>query len=244
MKKNKHQLENKVALVTAGTGLIGSAIVKLLHKRGVKTYFTYYSNSQKAEELAYAGTPVRLDLNDLDALQNTFSSIIEKESSLDILVNCYGPIIYKSLTSLSSVEAIGQIQQNILPVLFACQHAGKAMKEKGWGRIVNIAAAGAEKIEPKKLTAPYYISKNGVVMLTKSFAREYAESGITVNSVSPGIMQGAPYAERGAISGAFHIPAGRKGDAEDVARVVLFLIEPESDYITGENINVDGGWSL
>ncbi|MBN2134669.1 MAG: SDR family oxidoreductase [Acidobacteria bacterium] len=244
MKQENQSLKGKVTLVTAGTGLIGSEIVKLFSAEGARVVFSYHSNESKAQELSSYGKPYKVDLNNIDNLHEMLYHVYDNEGALDILVNNYGPILYRSLAGMQREEFITQVQQNLYPTFFACKYATDIMTEKGRGRIINIAAAGAGEIRPKSLTVPYYIAKNAVVMVTKSFAHEYADSGITVNAVSPGILKNVQDAEKGSKKGIFEIPAGRKGEPYEVARVVLFLAQDESAYITGENIDIDGGWSL
>jgi 3-oxoacyl-[acyl-carrier protein] reductase len=244
MRQNIKSLEGRIALVTAGTGLIGSEIVKLFASEGAKVIFTYHSNETHASSLTEYGTKYKIDLNNYDQIERMIYTLSEKYKRLDILVNNYGPILYKKFMNLNHEEFALQIQQNLYTTFFICQYAAEIMKKQKFGRIVNVAAAGAEQIKPKMLTLPYYIAKNGVVMLSKSFAREYAAYGLTVNTVSPGLLKNVEDAGKGSKTGTFKIPAGRKGDAAEVARVVLFLIQSEARYINGENINIDGGWSL
>jgi len=110
--------------------------------------------------------------------------------------------------------------------------------ENGSGRIINIGFANLGRMGAKKMIAPYYIAKNGVLIITQTLAAELADKGITVNMVSPGVLETS-------ISKPIHeIPVGRLATLEETVRTVLFLTDPKSDYITGANLDIAGGWRL
>lgn len=244
LNRSRGSLKNKTALVTAGTSPLGSAIVRALAREGAKVAFTYFNNIKEARNLEKHGTAIQADLKDSNRLEIVLSGIIKQAGPINILVNNFGPIKYMNLRELDIADFKSQLEENLLPLFFLCQHVGRMMSDAGGGRIINIAAAGAGEIQPKKKTVPYHIAKNGVVMLSKSFAREFANNNVTVNSVSPGILGTATDAEEGSVIGKFDIPAGKKGTPGDIANVVVFLAQPASGYITGQNIDVDGGWCL
>ena len=108
------------------------------------------------------------------------------------------------------------------------------MKKKGWGRIINFGCVAGDSITVRKNTTPYYIAKTGIIMLTKTFAYEYAKYNITVNSVSPGILKTSIVKAR--------TPKGRYADFPDIINAINFLLKEESDYVNGANIEVAGGW--
>ena len=108
------------------------------------------------------------------------------------------------------------------------------MKKKKWGRIINFGCAAADSITIRERTTPYYIAKTGVIMLTKVLAYEYAHYGITVNSVSPGILKTSITKPP--------TPSGKYAQFEDILNAVNFLLKTESNYINGANIEIAGGW--
>ena len=113
------------------------------------------------------------------------------------------------------------------------------MERAGFGRVVNFADAAADLLRAVPTLTPYMVAKTGVLLLTKSLAHRYAEAGITVNAVSPGIIDNSVTKPPGGVSA---IPAGRYATTDDIVNAVLFLVSEESGYVTGTNLKVAGGW--
>lgn len=238
-------IKDRVALITGATGLLGSAIAADLRKSGVKVILNYFHNDSKAQSFSETGEPYKADINDQNQFFRMMEDIRKRYGRLDILVNNFGPIIYKALMEIPSEDFQAVLLSNIMPVFNGSRFAGKIMMEQGGGgRIINIAAAGADEIRAKRKTTPYFIGKNAVVMLTKSFALEFAPYGITVNSVSPGIIAGAVNPEEGSMNGCFSEPMKERVSPGEVAAAVAFLCSDEARHITGENITVGAGTQL
>lgn len=108
------------------------------------------------------------------------------------------------------------------------------MQKKKWGRIINFGCVGADNLTIREKTTPYYIAKSGVIMLTKVLAYEYAKYGITINSISPGILQTSVAKPK--------TPTGKFAEFEDIINAVNFLLKDDSSYINGANLEVAGGW--
>jgi NAD(P)-dependent dehydrogenase (short-subunit alcohol dehydrogenase family) len=238
-------LEGKVALITGGTGLLGNAIAGGLFNAGAKVILNYFHDGKRAESLSRIGEIYKADVNDSSQFEKMIEYVKLNYGQIDILINNYGPILYKNIINLEKEEFQRIALQNMLPVFNGCRSAGKAMIEQGFGgRIINIAAAGADEIKPKKKTVPYFIGKNAVIMLTRTFAREFAPFGITVNAVSPGIIKGAKNPEEGSISGNFKEPIGERISPDKITSLILFLCSDEAGQITGENITIAAGMQL
>jgi NAD(P)-dependent dehydrogenase (short-subunit alcohol dehydrogenase family) len=232
-------LAGKVALVTGATGLLGSGIVQKLYNEGADVILNYCNNDKRAEELKQFGEIYKADVNDHLQFENMIEYVQKKFGHLDILVNNYGPILYKDILDIEPDDFQKIILQNIMPVFHGCRLAGNAMKKQGrQGRIINIAAAGADEIKPKKKTVPYFIGKNAVIMLTRSFALEFAPFGITVNAVSPGIIKGSDNPEAGSISGIFSGTLNERIKADDISLIICFLCSDNAGTISGEDINI------
>jgi len=240
--RQEELLEGKVALVTGATGLLGSAIAERLYHKGVNVILNYCNNDKRAQELHIFGETYKADVNDYLQFENMIGYVRNKYGHLDILINNYGSILYKDILDIEPGDFQKIILQNIMPVFHGCRLAGNAMMEQGrWGRIINIAAAGADEIKPKKKTTPYFIGKNAVIMLTRSFALEYASYGITVNAVSPGIIEGADNPEAGSRSGKFSGPMNGRIKPDDISSIICFLCSDNAGTISGEDINISSG---
>jgi len=136
------------------------------------------------------------------------------------------------------------LDSNLNATFYCCQSALEVMRKQRSGCIVNIGVAPAERVQAFHQVAAYTIAKTGVLILTKSLAREEMKNGIRVNSVSPGLIDNGSIPEEELKEMAKTIPAGRVGSPADVAKTVLFLASDDAAYITGENIIVSGGWGI
>lgn len=241
-------LTDKVALVTGSSRGIGRAIALRLGSVGAKVIVNYLNNRKAAEGVVReirekGGTAIAIqgDVTKVKDVEGLVEGALKEFGKIDILINNVGPILYKTLSEITPDEWRKIIDGNLTSVFYCSRVALKGMREKGWGRIVNIAYAGAQFINAKESIVPYAIAKTGVLILTKSMAKEEARYGITVNCISPGIIA----------NGAHHnktleekIPVGRMGTPQEVAGVVSFLVSDEAGYITGADIVVSGGWQV
>jgi 3-oxoacyl-[acyl-carrier protein] reductase len=118
------------------------------------------------------------------------------------------------------------------------------MQERKWGRIINFAVANAEQLIGQPNVTAYYIAKVGVLILTRTLARLLAPYGITVNAISPGVIDSGSVSQEELRHITQHIPAGDVGTTQDIASVVNFLLSEEARYVNGANIHVSGGWGI
>ena len=130
------------------------------------------------------------------------------------------------------------------PVLFLVQAASPGMRARRWGRIVALGLATVDRLAAQPNVTAYAIAKAGVLVLVRSLARVLAPDGITVNAISPGILDAgsAPLAELAAMGP--RIPAGHPGRVEDVVAAARYLLSEEASYVTGTNLHVSGGWGV
>jgi 3-oxoacyl-[acyl-carrier protein] reductase len=244
MSKN---LEGKVALVTGGSRGIGAAIAKRLAADGANVAITYTKGADAAasvvKEIERAGRKaiaIQADAADADAVKAAVEKIVTTFGRLDILVNNAGTAVPKSFEETTLEELDRLIAINIRGVFVATQAALKHMKSGG--RIISIGSAVGERALTPGLV-PYSATKGAVKMFTQGLSREVASRGITVNNVQPGPID----TDTNPATGEWAVPQkaftalGRYGHVDEVAALVAFVAGPESSYITGANLNVDGG---
>jgi acetoacetyl-CoA reductase len=240
-------MNGQVALVTGGTRGIGLAICERLINRGVKVAAGYAGRHDHAREFAdkYADRGVSIHQGNIgsnDDCARVIDEVLGRHGQLDILVNNAGITLDKTVRKMSPQEWDHVIHVNLSGAFYLSKAILQHMLDRGYGRIVNISsvigsAGGFGQ-------ANYASAKSGLFGLTMSLALETASKGITVNSVTPGYittdMTAAvpPNVMEKLIA---RIPVGRLGEPNEVARVVEFLADPESGYITGQVYPVNGG---
>ena len=240
------RFDEQVAIVTgAGNGL-GKTYALALAARGAKVVVndlgasldgTGGSSKPAAEVVAQieqqGGEAIANGANvtKIDEVEKMVQVALEKWGRIDILINNVGDFIFKPLMETSDSEFSVTVESNLHAAFFCSRRVLESMGP-GYGRIINIGAVGADRLLLRKRTAPYYIAKTGLFMLTKILSLECGE-GTTVNMVSPGVL---PNGIR---------PDGARVVAyEDVTRAVLFLAGEDAKEVNGANIEVSGGWSL
>lgn len=240
-------MQGRVALITGGTKGIGRAIALSLAKEGVRVYANYSSDKASAEAMlkeieGFSGSVVRADVSKKDEVEGMFQKVISEAGGLDILINSAG-IIKDGLLMLMPDENWHRVIDVNLNGVFYCSRAAlRPMIDRRWGRIINIISPSA--LSGRAGQCNYSASKGGVLSFTKSLARETARFGITVNAVSPGVIETEltkDMPEKIKKEFLDMIPMGRFGSPENVAYAVRFLASESASYITGEIISVDGG---
>ena len=246
------KLAGKTALVTGGSRGIGKAIVWALAKEGAKVAFVYQSSAAAAEELI---KELQLDQREVLAFQadvkdqaradEVVEKVVEAWGKIDILVNNAG-IIRDGLFAAMDGSAWNDVISTNLTSVYNYTHACiRPMMSARSGRIINLSSVAAEFGNSGQVN--YAASKGGIQGLTRCLATEVARRGITVNAVAPGfITTDMTQAVRNAAEAEIlkHIPVKRLGQPEDIANAVLFLASPETSYITGQILTVDGGLTL
>ncbi|MDR1146387.1 MAG: SDR family oxidoreductase [Verrucomicrobiales bacterium] len=235
-----------VALVTGSAGGLGAALARRLAQHGWAVAAHYRHSGRAAAALVQSLTAggataaaFQADLAVEAEAQRMVGEVIARFRQLDLLINNSGVYHAKPLATLSADEWFEGLNSTATAVFFttraALPHLGKAAN----GRVINLGDAGCERVGARDLAISYHLGKTGALMLTKSFAREAAGRGVTVNMISPGYLDNSrELPDPGAI------PAGRFGTADDVWNAVEFLIKPASGYLTGANLIVSGGWNL
>ena len=248
----KVALAARVALVTGAARGIGRAIADLLGANGAHVVYT---DVDEAALASITGADTRcLDVTDVDGTQQTVDAIIADHGRIDILVNNAG---VNTAAHRVPIDEFPKAEwDRLLAVdLDGPYHVSKAvipsMRTQQYGRIINISTIAG--LVPLRLQSAFVAAKAGVVNLTKSMAIELGSAGILVNAVAPGstLTDGTRqlfYGDDGMFRESMqellaHIPLGRPGDVEEIAHAVLFLAAPESSYVNGHVLVVDGGWT-
>jgi 3-oxoacyl-[acyl-carrier protein] reductase len=245
-------LLNKVALVTGGTRGIGRSIVLAVCEEGADCAFTYASNRQAAESLVEEihrlgrrSLPIQLDVRDFEGATKLIETVKKDFSRLDILINNAGITRDKSLMMMSKDDWSAVIDTNLTGVFNTTRACIITFLKQKSGNIVNISSVSG--IHPLPGQTNYAAAKAGVIGFTKSLAKEVAPYGIRVNAVAPGFIETEMTTELSQQLKEKYmnmIPLQRFGTAEEVAKAVLFLLSDESQYITGQTLQLDGGLGI
>jgi 3-oxoacyl-(acyl-carrier-protein) reductase len=242
------RLEGRTALVTGASRGLGRAIALKLAEDGARVALNYRSGEQQCREVAeeisaLGGTALLLrgDVSIKDEARALVAAALEQWGQLDILVNNAGITRDRSMRKLTDEDWTEVINTNLNSVYYCTSSALKPMIERKYGRVVNISSFVGQAGNFGQ--ANYSASKGGVIAFTKSVAIEVARHNITVNAIAPGFTETdmlskvAPDVREQILT---KIPMGRFGKPEEIASAVAFLVA-EGSYITGQQINVNGG---
>jgi 3-oxoacyl-[acyl-carrier protein] reductase len=241
------KLANKVALVTGGSRGIGAAIAKRLAADGASVAITYAKDASAASAVVKAieldggkAIAIQADAADVGAVKGAVEKTFATFGRLDVLVNNAGTAIPKTFEDTTLEEMDRVIDINVRGTLAATQAALKYMKSGG--RIIMTGSAVGERVLTPGLVA-YAATKGAVKMFVQGLSREVGSRGITVNNVQPGPIDTDlnPAAGDWAVPQKAATALDRYGHVDEVAALVAFVAGPESSYITGANLTVDGG---
>jgi 3-oxoacyl-[acyl-carrier protein] reductase len=246
------KLNGRVALVTGGSRGIGKAISLALAREGADVVVDHLEQKEEAnevvEEIRRMGRHAlafQTDVRDFDKVVNMVEQTMEEFGKIDILVNNAGIVRDKTFRNMKKEEWDIVIDTDLNGVFNCIKAVITHMEERENGKIINISSVIGEIGNFGQ--ANYAAAKAGVIGLTKSVAKEVARKGITVNAVAPGftetsMLETIPASIKEQILK--QIPMGRFATPEDIAKVVVFLASDDANYITGQVINVNGGYYM
>ena len=237
---------NRVAVVTGGSRRLGRHLCEALAARGYDVVILYRASEAEARELetriVATGRQARalaVDVGVEAQVAGVFDDIAGVEGRVDLLVNNVGNYNPQHLTALDPKLWDATLAANLSGAYYCCYHGLKQMKTGG--NIINIGMAGLEGIRANVYGTDYYVSKTGLLVLTRALAAAYAKENIRVNMVSPGQLENSidlPPPDKIGL----RVPLGRAGSLQDIWQAVAYLLDAE--YVTGVNIDVSGGYRL
>lgn len=223
-------MKKKTALITGSTGKLASEIAKALAAEGYLVILNYRSNKKAVQKLSReigAKKIIQADVTNPTDVKKLF----KQAGPVDILINGVGDFIYKPLEKTSEAEFTECVENNLMSAWYCTKAALPLMRKRKSGHIINFGSAGCDQLTARPFTTPYYIAKTGLLMLTRSLAREEYGRGIHINMISPGVLphgirpEGAPVIEY-----------------SDIVNGVLFLLSSTAKKITGANLTISAGW--
>ncbi len=231
--------------MTGGGQGLGEAIARALSEMGMRVIVADIS-AGAADRVASAlsdADSATVDVRDKDAMREMIERVHAAHGAVDVLVNNAAITLSRPIWEIDPEEWDDVLAVNLRGVLFGCQLVGPLMKERGWGRIVNLASLAGQQ-GGLVAGAHYAASKAGIIVLTKIFARELAPHGVTVNAVSPAAIDGpimSAMPKERVREMAASIPVQRVGQPHEVALLVAYLASDEAGYITGATMDINGG---
>lgn len=235
----------QVALITGSAQGLGKAVVEHFAEKGLLVVVHYHKNKQKANELVdelikkdKKAIALQANLENAEEVNNLFLEIDKQFGRLDILVNNVGNFQRKNLLELSLDDWNSIIQNNVNSVFQCTQLAIRLMRKNKYGRIINLGFAGISQMTIETDITAYFVAKNNVYYLTKAFAKALGGENINIHIVSPGVLESS-------VEKPIHeIPKKRLAIFEEMISSIDFLTSEKSDYLTGQHIEVSGGWRL
>jgi len=236
-------LSGHTALVTGSARGLGRGLALSLADCGASVAIHYHSSADAADTAAEdardlgapAATTVQGDVTDPDGVDGIFDAVEADLGTVDVLVNNVGAFAPEHWEAISFDDWNRVLDTNLTATCLTSKRALEGMRDQQWGRVVNVGYASAEKglVSPKNF--PYFAAKQGVLMFTRMLAADTTEDGITVNAVSPYVLENSDEYPEDA-------PRGRWATFDDIANVVRFFCDEDSEYVSGQNVEVDGGW--
>lgn len=217
------------ALITGATGALGQHLTRALASSGYQVIINYRHNQRIAARLAQAttGRAIQADVTDRAAVKKLFA----QAGPIDILINTVGDFIYQPLSKTAPRELAECVENNLFSAWYCLQAALPGMKKRKFGRVISFGSAGCDQLTARPFTTPYYIAKTGLLMVTRSLARDYAGSGVTINMIAPGVL---PHGVR---------PAGAPVVSyQEIINGVLFLLSPAASRLSGAYLEISRGW--
>ncbi len=247
------RLEGKIAVITGGARGLGRAFARAMASQGAHCVIADVASAADAvreiEEAGGSASDVPTDVSDEAAVRRLARTVEARHGRADILVN--NAALYASLEPVRCLDIAVDLWDRVMAVnvrgsFLAAKHLAPLMASHGAGKIINVSSATAYKGQPTKM-AHYIVSKGAIIALTRALSRELGPLGICVNTLAPGltlsdsILQNRAHIEAAAEAVVASRAMQRHAHPEDLIGAVLFLASPDSDFVTGQTLAVDGG---
>ncbi len=235
---------SRVALVTGGTRGIGAAISTCLRDDGYQVIANYGGSEQAAQAFhASTGIPIyKFDVSNFDEVKDSISRIVSQYGPIDVLVNNAGIIRDSTMHKMDLDQWQAVINTDLGACFNTCRNVIESMRERGYGRIINIGSLNGQAGEYGQVN--YCAAKSGIHGFNKALALESAKHGITVNAIAPGVIETdmiMQVPERIREKLVAKVPVGRMGQPEEIGRAVVFLASENASFITGSTLSINGG---
>jgi NAD(P)-dependent dehydrogenase (short-subunit alcohol dehydrogenase family) len=235
-------LSGRVALVTGSAKGIGRELLCSIAENGGDVAVHYRTSEDAATDVAdrarehgVDATAVQADVTDPGSVDALFETVTDSLGTVDVLVNNVGAFAPEPWDDLDFETWRTVVETNLYGTYLCSHRALPAMRETGYGRIVNLGYASSDKGLVSAVNFPYFAAKTGVLMFTRMLAADTQDDGITVNAISP-------YTVENSAEFPSELPRGRPASFADMVQAMNVFLEADSDYLSGQNIEVSGGW--
>ena len=237
----------KSVLINGGSRGIGAELVRLFSREGYKVAFTYKSSKDAAEALATecGALAILADSGREEDIKCAVETTAKEFGTIDILINNAAVSSFRLLSDIPTEEWNDTVATNLTAPFIYSREVSPYMIHAKWGRIINISSMWG--VVGSSCESHYSATKAGLIGLTKALAKELGPSGITVNAIAPGLIateMNAALSETDIAAIVDETPASRIGTVEDVARAALYLASDGASFVTGDVLNVSGGYTI
>jgi 3-oxoacyl-[acyl-carrier protein] reductase len=244
-------MADRVALITGGAKGIGRAAALDLAARDWTIAICYRTSAREAAEVIDSvkshgaeALAIQSDVSDSAAAANLVERVYQEYGRIDALINGAGPYHRISLLEETQAGWHSMFDNNLHPVFYLTQAVIPIMKTQRWGRIISFTMANAEQLVAQPQLTSHYISKLGILALSRSFAKLLAPHGITMNCIAPGFIDSGSAPKEELDKMVKLIPAGYVGSVDDAVAAVRYLLSDEARYVNGANIQLSGAWGV
>ncbi|MFC4439288.1 MULTISPECIES: SDR family NAD(P)-dependent oxidoreductase [Natrialbaceae] len=240
---NELDLSNRTVLVTGSARGVGRELLLATADCGASAAVHYHTSADAARDVADEARErgaadvmtVQGDVTDPESVDGVFAAVEAELGSVDVLVNNVGDFAPDHWAEIEFETWNRVLETNLNGTYLCSKRALPAMREGEFGRIVNVGYASSEKGLVNPTNFPYFVAKAGVLMFTRMLAADTRDDGITVNAISPYVVENSDEFPE-------ELPRDRPASFEDLINPLLFFLDPDSGYVSGENVEVDGGW--